>query len=86
MTKAAKTRVKPKSVSPSTGKAEEEQLRRVWETPRGWRYWTSVNNTQVGLWYGGTAFAFMLFAGVLALIMRALGKTVNVSAAPLAHA
>lgn len=71
MTKAAKTRVKPKSVSPSAGKAEEEQLRRVWETPRGWRYWTSVNNTQVGLWYGGTAFAFMLFAGVLALIMRA---------------
>ena len=38
---------------------------------RGWRYWTSVNNTQVGLWYGGTAFVFMLFAGVLALIVRA---------------
>ena len=24
----------------------------VWANPRGWRYWTSVNNTQVGLWYG----------------------------------
>lgn len=51
--------------------AETEQLRRVWETPSGWRYWTSVNNTQVGVWYGGAALTFMLFAGVLALIMRA---------------
>jgi cytochrome c oxidase subunit I+III len=53
------------------GKAEEEQLRAVWETPRGWRYWTSVNNTQVGLWYGAAAFAFMLFAGLLGLLIRA---------------
>ena len=63
--------VKPTKPTPAAKKAEEEQLRRVWETPSGWRYWTSVNNTQVGLWYGGAAFAFMLFAGVLALIMRA---------------
>ena len=52
-------------------KAEEAQLRAVWGNPSGWRYWTSVNNTQVGLWYGATAFAFMLFAGLLALLMRA---------------
>lgn len=71
MTMATKTRVKPKSASHKVRKTEEEQLRSIWVTPRGWRYWTSVNNTQVGLWYGGTAFAFMLFAGVLALIMRA---------------
>ena len=45
--------------------AEEAQLRAVWAAPNGWRYWTSVNNTQVGLWYGSAAFAFMLFAGVL---------------------
>ena len=51
--------------------AQEERLRAVWQNPTGWRYWTSVNNTQVGLWYGAAAFAFMLFAGVLALIMRA---------------
>lgn len=51
--------------------AEEAQLRAVWATPRGWRYWTSVNNTQIGLWYGSTAFAFMLFAGLLALLVRA---------------
>ncbi len=51
--------------------AQAARLRDVWANPSGWRYWTSVNNTQVGLWYAGTAFAFMLFAGVLALIMRA---------------
>jgi cytochrome c oxidase subunit I+III len=50
---------------------EEARLRAVWATPRGWRYWTSVNNSQIGLWYGATAFAFMLFAGLLALLVRA---------------
>jgi len=50
--------------------AQAEQLRAVWAAPKGWRYWTSVNNTQIGLWYAGAAFAFMLFAGVLALIVR----------------
>lgn len=51
--------------------AEEAQLRAVWANPTGWRYWTSVNNYQIGLWYGSTAFAFMLFAGLLALLVRA---------------
>ncbi|HTV68511.1 MAG TPA: cytochrome c oxidase subunit I [Rhizobiaceae bacterium] len=51
--------------------AEEEQLRAVWANPKGWRYWTTVNNTQIGLWYGSAAFAFMLFAGLLALLVRA---------------
>jgi cytochrome c oxidase subunit I+III len=51
--------------------AQAARLRAVWANPSGWRYWTSVNNYQVGLWYGSTAFVFMLFAGVLALIMRA---------------
>jgi cytochrome c oxidase subunit I+III len=51
--------------------AEEAQLRAVWAKPTGWRYWTSVNNAQVGLWYGATAFAFMLFAGLLGLLIRA---------------
>ncbi len=60
----------PPPLSPEK-KAEEEQLRKVWVNPSGWRYWTSVNNTQIGLWYGSTAFAFMLFAGLLALLVRA---------------
>lgn len=51
--------------------AEEKRLRTVWSNPTGWRYWTSVNNTEVGLWYGSTAFAFMLFAGLLGLLVRA---------------
>ena len=51
--------------------AQERRLREVWASPKGWRYWTSVNNTDVGLWYAGASFAFMLFAGVLALLVRA---------------
>ena len=50
--------------------AQAEELRAAWAAPKGWRYWTSVNNTQVGLWYAGSAFFFMLFAGVLALMVR----------------
>ncbi|SIO00364.1 cytochrome c oxidase subunit I [Vannielia litorea] len=49
------------------GKAE---LREAWKTPEGWRYWSAVNNTEVGVWYALTAFAFMLTAGLLALAIR----------------
>ena len=52
-------------------RGQEERLGKVWETPKGWRYWTSVNNTQVGLWYTATAFIFMLFAACSALMIRA---------------
>jgi cytochrome c oxidase subunit I len=51
-------------------RAETEQLARVWENPKGWRYLTNVNNSVVGLWYFAAAFAFMLFGGALALIIR----------------
>ena len=51
--------------------AQAERLAKPWETPKGWRYWSAVNNTEVGLWYTCAAFAFFLFAGVLALLMRA---------------
>lgn len=56
---------------PDIRRAQEERLAKVWETPRGWRYWTAVNNSEVGLWYTLTAFGFMAFAGVLGLIIRA---------------
>ena len=52
---------------------QEEQAQRLlktWETPKGWRYWSSANNSHVGLWYTATAFAFFLFGGCLALLMR----------------
>ena len=50
--------------------AQEDRLRKVWAAPKGWRYWSAVNNTEVGVWYTAAAFGFMLFAGVLALMMR----------------
>ncbi|WP_375182546.1 cbb3-type cytochrome c oxidase subunit I, partial [Sphingomonas adhaesiva] len=50
---------------------QEQRLRTVWAPPTGWfGRWTDVNNNRVGVWYTLTAFTFMLFAGVLALIMR----------------
>jgi len=57
-------------MSASHGEAQAERLRAAWKTPEGWRYWSAVNNTEVGLWYTAVAFVFMLFAGVLALLMR----------------
>ncbi|WP_417389490.1 cytochrome c oxidase subunit I [Gimesia sp.] len=47
-----------------------ERLLKPWETPRGWRYWSAVNNSEVGLWYTVASFCFFLFGGVLALLMR----------------
>jgi cytochrome c oxidase subunit I+III len=52
---------------------QREQARRlieVWETPKGFGYWSSVNNSDVGIWYVSSCFIFFLFAGVLALLMR----------------
>ena len=60
----------PQPFSPEERAAQERRLRQAWATPDGWRYWTSVNNTDVGLWYASASFAFMLFAGVLALLVR----------------
>jgi cytochrome c oxidase subunit I+III len=51
--------------------AQAQRLLKAWKTPTGWRYWSAVNNSEVGKWYTTCAFAFMLFAGVLGLIIRA---------------
>ena len=51
-------------------KAQEERLARAWETPKGWRYWSAVNNSEVGVWYTAGSFIFFFFGGVLALLMR----------------
>ena len=32
-------------------RAQEERLGRAWEIPKGWRYWSEENNTEVGKWY-----------------------------------
>lgn len=55
---------------PDVRKGQEKRLIATWETPSGWRYWSDVNNTTVGVWYTATAFAFLLFAGVLGLMIR----------------
>ncbi len=51
-------------------RAQEERLAAAWKTPEGWRYWSEVNNSEVGKWYMTAAFCFFLFGGVLALLMR----------------
>ena len=51
-------------------RAQEERLLQAWKMPTGWRYWSSVNNTEVGLWYTVMTLFFLLFGGVLALLMR----------------
>jgi len=49
---------------------ELAQLEDVWRTGRGWRFFASVNNTNIGLLYIGTALLFFVLAGVLGLLMR----------------
>jgi cytochrome c oxidase subunit I+III len=51
-------------------RAQEERLTQAWQNPPGWRYWSAVNNQDVGLWYVTAALGFFLFGGVLALLMR----------------
>ncbi len=62
----------PDQDDPAVRAAQEDRLRAVWAPPRGLFFkWTDTNNNAVGSWYTLTAFGMMLFAGVLALIMRA---------------
>jgi len=56
-------------------RAQAERLREVWTTPRGWRYWSAVNNSEVGIWYTAMSFVFFLFAG--ALKCRPPGMRIN---------
>ena len=49
---------------------ELEALKRAWEPPKGWRIFSAVNNTFIGLLYVATALLFFVLAGILALIMR----------------
>ena len=51
-------------------RAQEARLLQAWKMPQGWRYWSEVNNTAVGIWYTIAACSFFLFGGVLALLIR----------------
>ena len=67
-----RSRRRPDQDDPAVRAAQEERLRAVWAPPKGlFLRWTDTNNDAVGAWYTLTAFAMMLFAGVLALVMRA---------------
>tara|TARA_R110001599_G_scaffold159052_2_gene346203 strand:- start:14063 stop:16651 length:2589 start_codon:yes stop_codon:yes gene_type:complete len=50
---------------------ELPELKRLWRTPRGLRYLTTVNNTNIGVLYIGTALLFFVLAGILGLMIRA---------------
>ena len=50
--------------------AELKELEGVWTPPRGWRFLTVVNNTDIGVLYVATSLVFFILAGILALIMR----------------
>jgi cytochrome c oxidase subunit I+III len=71
-TRAPNGDVEPLAVAPPDHiqRAQEERLLRAWKMPTGWRYWSAVNNSEVGLWYITATFGFLAFAGVLALLMR----------------
>jgi cytochrome c oxidase subunit I+III len=56
---------------PADRAAATRRLERTWATPRGLSYLSDVNNSSVGLWYICAAFGFMMFGGVLGLIIRA---------------
>jgi cytochrome c oxidase subunit I+III len=49
---------------------ELRELERIWQTPRGFRLLTVVNNNYIGVFYVGTALLFLLLAGILAILMR----------------
>ncbi len=50
---------------------ELARLEAVWKSPTGWRFFSRVNNTSIGLLYIGTSLLFFLLAGVLGLLIRA---------------
>ncbi len=49
---------------------EFEHLESVWQAPGGWRRFSAVNNSIVGLYYIGTSLLFLALAGVLGLVIR----------------
>lgn len=53
--RTVRTDVEPLTEAPPADvrRAQEERLLRAWKTPTGWRYWSAVNNSEVGRWYTG---------------------------------
>ncbi|WP_375257307.1 cytochrome c oxidase subunit I [Citreimonas sp.] len=54
-----------------TRKGEQHKsFEQIWDTPQGWRYWSSVSHRVVGKRFLVTGFCFFLIAGFLALLVR----------------
>ncbi|MBA2320389.1 MAG: cbb3-type cytochrome c oxidase subunit I, partial [Deltaproteobacteria bacterium] len=70
MTRDPDVRPLPEAPSPEVRRAQEARLLATWASPTGWRRWSDVNNTVIGVWYAAATFVFFLFGGVLALLMR----------------
>ena len=70
MTKASDIEPLPHEPPEALRRVQAERLLATWRSPRGWRYWSDVNNSVVGVWYTAMTFLFFLFGGVLALFMR----------------
>jgi cytochrome c oxidase subunit I+III len=51
--------------------AQRKRLMDAWREPPGWKIISAVNNSHIGKWYLLTSFGFFVFAGILALMMRA---------------
>ena len=49
---------------------ELKALEAVWCGPKGWGWFTAINNSYVGILFVGAAFLFFVLAGILALVMR----------------
>jgi cytochrome c oxidase subunit I+III len=49
---------------------ELKALEAAWRRPRGWGWFTEINNNLIGVYYMGAALLFFVLAGVLALLMR----------------
>ena len=60
----------PEAATLEIRQAQEARLMKAWQPPTGWRYWSEVNNSIVGLWYTALVFFFLVFGGVLALLIR----------------
>ena len=63
--------IAPGDASPErVRRAQEARLLTAWKVPEGWRYWSEVNNSEVGQWYTAATLLFFAFGGVLAALMR----------------
>ena len=50
---------------------QEARLIQAWAQPTGWRRFSDVNNSVVGVWYIVAAIGFLLLGGALGLLIRA---------------